>query len=167
MTEIVKQTDDYSCGWAALAMALGLASQAEAEKVVGRGALATQRTSQGEVVGLCDFEILRVLAEQGVPAFLYLLGRSRPDVGQEVPEHLRIIVKHEATWSEIELEYQLSMGRRAILAVQSLNDHGGGHWIYWDGAQVLDPSNRKTYDALNMAAVDYAIVIVGQDEAGP
>jgi hypothetical protein len=36
-------------------------------------------------------------------------------------------------------------GRRAILAVPSLNGFKGWHDVYWDGAHLLDPSPKATY----------------------
>jgi hypothetical protein len=38
-----------------------------------------------------------------------------------------------------------SWGRRAILAVPSLNTEGKFHSVYWNGEQVLDPCDLKTY----------------------
>lgn len=36
-------------------------------------------------------------------------------------------------------------GIRAILTVPSLNIEGAYHAIYWDGAEIHDPHNEKTY----------------------
>lgn len=38
-----------------------------------------------------------------------------------------------------------SWGRRAILAVPSLNIEGGFHSVYWTGTELLDPCTLKTY----------------------
>lgn len=40
-------------------------------------------------------------------------------------------------------------GRRAVICVPSLNIPGGWHSIYWDGAQVWDPSPRKRYETFD------------------
>lgn len=40
---------------------------------------------------------------------------------------------------------QFSWGRRAILAVPSLNTPGGFHSVYWTGASLADPCELKTY----------------------
>ncbi len=39
----------------------------------------------------------------------------------------------------------LFFGRRALLQVPSLNYKGGSHLVYWDGRELHDPSNKKTY----------------------
>jgi hypothetical protein len=38
-----------------------------------------------------------------------------------------------------------SWGRRAILAVPSLNIEGSFHSVYWTGTELLDPCTLKTY----------------------
>ena len=49
---------------------------------------------------------------------------------------------------EISPEYFRAMawGRRALLAVPSLNKEGGWHTVYWDGAKLWDPSTRQRYE---------------------
>lgn len=43
----------------------------------------------------------------------------------------------------------VAWGRRAIMAVPSLNIEGGFHSIYWDGWEIFDPSTLKTYTEFN------------------
>lgn len=38
-----------------------------------------------------------------------------------------------------------SWGRRAIMAVPSLNIEGGFHSVYWNGSELLDPCLAETY----------------------
>lgn len=38
-----------------------------------------------------------------------------------------------------------AFGRRALLSVPSLNIEDGLHMVYWDGYEVFDPANGKTY----------------------
>jgi hypothetical protein len=59
---------------------------------------------------------------------------------------------------------QLSWGRRAILAVPSLNIEGSFHSVYWTGAELLDPCQLKTYSAWEDLRPDE---IIQFSETGP
>lgn len=50
-------------------------------------------------------------------------------------------------------------GRRAILAVASLNIDGGWHAVYWDGERLYDPSNKNTFTYLHTCRV-YRVVLL-------
>ena len=47
-----------------------------------------------------------------------------------------------AFWAEI------LWGRRAILSVDSLNNEGGKHAIFWNGMKILDPQNGTVFDGI-------------------
>lgn len=41
--------------------------------------------------------------------------------------------------------FELIKGKRAILSSYSLNFQGCGHAVFWDGKEVIDPSNKRQY----------------------
>lgn len=57
-----------------------------------------------------------------------------------------------------------SWGRRAILAVPSLNIDGGFHSVFWSGSELFDPCTRKTYERWDDLRPEEIILIA---EAGP
>lgn len=61
------------------------------------------------------------------------------------------------------LPLQLIWGRRAMIQVPSLNYKGSEHFVYWDGKEILDPSNKQVYRYLQNIVPTYIIVF---DEAG-
>lgn len=50
-------------------------------------------------------------------------------------------------------------GRRAILAVPSLNIEGGFHSVYWNGSQLFDPCTAKTYSEWKQLRPDEIILL--------
>lgn len=40
---------------------------------------------------------------------------------------------------------QMLWGRRAMIQVPSLNYEGSEHFIYWNGREIFDPSNKQVY----------------------
>jgi hypothetical protein len=59
-----------------------------------------------------------------------------------------------------------SWGRRAILAVPSLNLEDSFHSVYWTGRKLLDPSTRKTYERWSELRPD-EIILVAEAGAHP
>ncbi len=57
-----------------------------------------------------------------------------------------------------------SWGRRAILAVPSLNIEGSFHSVYWSGTTLFDPCTLKTYSDWKALRPDEIILIA---ETGP
>lgn len=58
----------------------------------------------------------------------------------------------------------LSWGRRAILAVPSLNIEGSFHSVYWTGTELRDPCTLKTYSKWDELRPDEIIQFA---ETGP
>jgi hypothetical protein len=52
-----------------------------------------------------------------------------------------------------------SWGRRAILAVPSLNIAGGFHSVFWSGTTLFDPCTAKTYSKWDELRPDEMILI--------
>ena len=50
-------------------------------------------------------------------------------------------------------------GRRAILSVDSLNNKDGYHAVYWDGAQLWDPSPKSVFSYLSTVCISRAILL--------
>lgn len=61
----------------------------------------------------------------------------------------------------------LTWGRRAILAVPSLNNEGGFHSVYWNGSQVFDPSRYRTYASWEQLMPDEIILFAENGERHP
>jgi hypothetical protein len=52
-----------------------------------------------------------------------------------------------------------SWGRRAIMAVPSLNTEGSFHSVYWNGAELFDPCTLKTYSEWKQLRPDEIILL--------
>lgn len=50
--------------------------------------------------------------------------------------------------------------KRALISLPSLNLEGEYHLVYWDGKNLLDPSNLKTYTIATVPAAAHARVLV-------
>jgi len=59
----------------------------------------------------------------------------------------------------IDCAKSMLLGRRAILQAPSLNQEGGTHIVYWDGAQVHDPSPKQCYSWLQAMHLQYAWIL--------
>lgn len=59
-----------------------------------------------------------------------------------------------------------SWGRRAILAVPSLNLEGGFHSVYWNGTELLDPSTKCVYQRWSELRPD-EIILIAETGAHP
>lgn len=53
---------------------------------------------------------------------------------------------------------QLIWGRRAMIQVPSLNHEGSEHFIYWDGYNIFDPSNKQVYKYLQHVFPTYVMI---------
>lgn len=117
MTELIRQRTRHDCAICTIAMALD-----RTYEEVMEAALATDSFNP---TGGCHAEY-RIIEKFG----LYQLKdfRTMPK-GILDPNYFR----------------HLSWGRRAILAVPSLNKPGGFHSVYWDGGTLYDPCDLLTY----------------------
>ncbi len=53
---------------------------------------------------------------------------------------------------------RLAWARRALMSVPSLNFEGGWHMVYFDGREVYDPSNMKTYSRFEQLEPDEMVL---------
>lgn len=74
-------------------------------------------------------------------------------------------VKGENMWvfgpgivRDYQLIRNLLRGRRAMIQVPSLNYEGAEHFIYWDGKQIRDPSNKQVYQFMQHVFPSYVII---------
>lgn len=126
MTDLIQQRTPHDCALACMAMLTGKTWE-ETNAIIGHLV-----EYEGERRGMKDKqEALELLGfsndyENGENVGTYSAMRRPYCIS---PEFFRSI-----TW-----------GRRALLSVPSLNNPGGWHMIYWDGAKLFDPSTKKTY----------------------
>jgi hypothetical protein len=55
----------------------------------------------------------------------------------------------------LHLMQNLLWGRRAMLQVPSLNHQDASHYVYWDGAELYDPSTKQQYRWLNQLTPEW------------
>lgn len=122
MTTMVKQRADDDCAVCSIAMATGLPYEEVLEKI-------GDAYKPGEGMYHPSIALERL-------GFKYTFENGIP-VGD-------IVCKHRGILSP-DFFRSFAWGRRALLSVPSLNIPGGMHMVYWDGAQVFDPSNKKIY----------------------
>lgn len=54
---------------------------------------------------------------------------------------------------------QMLWGRRACIQVPSLNHEGAQHFVYWDGFQLHDPSNKQRYQWLDHITPEWVTLL--------
>lgn len=61
--------------------------------------------------------------------------------------------------------YKMMWGRRALVGLPSLNHPApAAHMLFWDGAQVLDPSNKQIYTLLEQLKPETVIMFKADGE---
>lgn len=102
-------------------------------------------------------------ADKGWPAYKPGVGtRAEYSIieafGLKQMEHFRVLHR-----GPLAPEYFLhfSWGRRAILAVPSLNIEGSFHSVYWSGSRLFDPCTLKTYSEWEQLRPDELILFAG------
>lgn len=122
MTETIKQRHEKDCFLCCLAMAAGLTYGEAAEKwgpdFVAR--VAENGCYDKDVI--TAFEALGLVREQHYRALFIM------------PEYASVGFLKNVLW-----------GRRACVQVRSKNHAGEMHIVYWDGAALHDPSNKRTW----------------------
>lgn len=135
---LVKQRTNYDCALAVLAMATG-----------------------------------KPYEELFDPEFCERVEEAKTCSGDNLDEAYRRagFVKGETMWvfhpgvnPNYQLIRNLLRGRRAMIQVPSLNYEGAEHFIYWDGRQIHDPSNKQAYQYMQHVFPTYVMIF---DEAAP
>jgi len=141
--KLIKQTNDYNCGSACLAMLLGLDSCSEAEEVMGRspGDRHDDLNLDPPYVGLDIYEATAVLFRCGIKHGVFLGSAT-------FKENDTWYSRGYDKWSFIkdaEAFEHLRRGGTALLGVPSLNNHNSQHWIVYSEGKVFDPSLGDCY----------------------
>lgn len=136
MTQLVRQRLKFDCGICTLAMATGR-PYAEIRAAAEEGS---------------NFDV-----RQGIRREWQVLGRLGLQMGGHVSADgdfwslERSILAPEAFRRH-------ALGRRAIMAVPSLNMPGHLHSIYWDGTTVFDPHPKRLYTRFDELLPDELIL---------
>ena len=136
-TKIVKQRADYDCALAVLAMVSGR----DYDEIFDADFCA--RINERKVCTGDD--LIEAYARAG-----FEKGKNLHDVYTGYGINFPIL-------------RQLIWGRRAMIQVPSLNYVGSEHMIYWNGKEVIDPSNKQTYKFLQSVFPTYVMIF---DEIG-
>lgn len=120
MSGVIKQRDEYDCGICCIAMATARDYDEVLSKVGDLYNPCAGISQEAKALGLlgCNWTGLASADIIGISLSANLS-----------PKRFRL-----TAW-----------GRRAIMLVPSLNKPGSSHFIYWDGRQIFDPSNKLTY----------------------
>ena len=107
-----------------------------------------------------DEVMTAAMANEKWPAYVPGVGtRSEYSIieqlGLKQMEHFRVLHR-----GPLAPEYFLhfSWGRRAILAVPSLNIENSFHSVYWSGSELFDPCRLKTYSEWKVLRPDEIIL---------
>lgn len=126
MTDLIRQRTPHDCAIACMAMLTGR-SWEDTSALVGH---------------LVDYEGERRGMRREDEALKLLGFDDRWENGEPVGSVSHL---HRGFYISPEYFRSIAWGRRALMAVPSLNIPGGWHMIYWDGTKVFDPSPLKTY----------------------
>lgn len=126
MTQRINQQGEQDCYLCCLCMALGISYEEMTSKLGAETVQRIQRTgTYNEDIAL----VYRLLdLKKGIDYKTFYRHDIKTGYG-----------------SSAEFARDVLWGRRALVQVNSLNNEGGQHLIYWDGFELLDPSNKKTY----------------------
>ena len=138
MTSLIRQRLRTDCAICTIAMALGKPYEAVMEAALAAKAFSSDRGTNAEY---------SVIEKFGLKQMIDFRIMHR---GQLAPEYFR----------------HFSWGRRAILAVPSLNNEGGFHSVFWSGCQLFDPCTRKTYSKWDELRPD-EIILIAETGAHP
>lgn len=58
-----------------------------------------------------------------------------------------------------DLVKKMLWGRRALIQVPSLNYEGASHYVYWDGADLHDPSRKQQYRFLDTLSPEWVYLL--------
>jgi hypothetical protein len=123
----IKQRYEQDCFLCCLAMAIGMSYDDAASKCGPELADAIK----------CSGLSQRANAERAFNALDLLCGRDY------IP--IRSTIEMKAVQHHAELAKELLWGRRALIQVKSKNYDNRYHIVYWDGAELHDPSPLRTY----------------------
>ena len=139
----IQQTNRWNCGSACLAMLFGTTVEDIEQNVIGRQVGKLKDPQDGSVIGVCAFEIEKVLWDRGIR---YVRIEPRIHNPESEDWYGRVI-------GELPLLNDLPTfisahfydGRRAMLGVASLNNSDSSHWIVTEGLTIHDPSPNIKY----------------------
>jgi hypothetical protein len=135
VTELIRQREKSDCAICTIAMALGLAYE-----------------------DVLEAALLAKAYEPGVGCRSEYTIIERFGFRQMIDFRI-----HHRTLLDAKYFLHFSWGRRAILAVPSLNIEGGFHSVYWTGTELRDPCTLKTYSSWEDLRPDEIIIFA---EAG-
>lgn len=139
MTTLIQQRTPHDCALACMAMLSGKTWEA-ANEIIG-----DLIEYEGDRRGMRDeHEALRRLGFDG------RLENGRP-AGN-------VRVMHRGFYISPEFFLSMAWGRRALIAVPSLNRLGGWHMVYYDGQQLFDPSTKLRYQKFEELKPEYITV---------
>lgn len=146
MTEVIKQRYEDDCVICCIAMATGRTWE-EVHAVASN-------TENGYVEGRGTSSEIAVLNAFGIKARSTLRVAVRGQCSDDLATHYEAIA---IGWKA------MLWGRRALVALPSMNGWVGWHCCYWDGDKLIDPSNKQSYseDAMkDRATVPIRIVML-------
>lgn len=152
--KIVKQRGDYDCGVACIAAVLGCEYN-DALALVGRDPNDTVAESEGQThAGLIPEEIVYALWQRGrrvlvCPVYECAPAGTLMNVWRDVFRTPSLQDIGARIFED---------GATAILGVESKNGPYA-HWVVVSGGEVLDPSNKLTYENGETLPVQTALII--------
>ena len=131
--QMIKQTNPYNCGSACLAMVLdlsiGTVERTALKRIIG------ELMDGGQPVGATSYEMCAILWNRQIPnEYLFMPNADLDDLWIH-----RVAEKLPAYRPLERLRKHLDTGGIAILAVDSLRNKGGTHWIVACGGELFDP----------------------------
>lgn len=141
MSELIPQREKSDCAICTIAMALGRSY----DEVMAVATADEKWPAYTPGVGTrSEYSIIEALGLKQMVDFRVLHR------GQLAPEYF----------------LHFSWGRRAILAVPSLNIEGSFHSVYWSGKALFDPCQLKTYSDWTQLRPD-EIILIAETGAHP
>lgn len=131
LTDMIHQRMSTDCAICTIAMALGRSYDEVMQLAIGKKAWDPQKGCRAE------YSIIEAFGLEQMKDFRVMHR------GPLAPEYFR----------------HFSWGRRAILAVPSLNQEDCFHSVYWSGSELFDPSTGKTYSSWYELRPDEIILI--------
>jgi hypothetical protein len=138
MRELIKQRLRTDCAICTIAMALGKPYDEVMSVAIAAEAFKAEEGTRSEYAIIEKFGLRQMVDFR-------VLHR-----GQLAPEYF----------------LHFSWGRRAILAVPSLNIEGGFHSVFWSGTELLDPCTARTYGKWDELRPD-EIILIAETGAHP
>ena len=148
----VRQTNQYNCESACIAMVLGLSIEVVEQDVLGRrvGDLKDARAAAAGVLpppgvmGVNAYEICAALTDRGYPCLHIPSGKEKDDPDFDC--YGRTFERMPILDPFVRLEVHADNGGIAVLGVDSLTRRDGGHWVVSEGTRLYDPQVGNVND---------------------